>query len=140
MNLIVGALVANSIIKKSIEDKHLITPVILYNLVFLVYCDYYIHYNKMLFNEQFIKTDQGLILPSLYYKFNCYGKDVIKTFSKNAKQEVFYIKSKEFNKSLNNIWYNYKDVEESRLISISKDIAKKFEGNKKVLKKTNCSD
>lgn len=140
MNLIVGALVANSIIKKSIEDKHLITPVILYSLVFLVYCDYYIRYNKKLFNEQFIKTEQGLILPSLCYKFNCYGNDVIKTFSKNAKYEVTYITDKEFNKSLNNIWYNYKDLEESKLISISKDIASKFEGCKKVLKKTNCSD
>lgn len=140
MNLIVGALVANSIIKKSIEDKHLITPVILYNLVFLVYCDYFCLNNKKLFNEQFIKTEQGLILPSLYYKFNCYGNDFIKTFSKNANKEVFYINSKDFNKSLNNIWYNYSDLEESKLISISKDIAKKFEGNKKVLKKTNCSD
>ena len=63
---------ANSILKKAKEKNIKINSVKLYNLIYLVYSDYLYHTQTKLFNEQFSPSYKGPILPSVYFKFNCY--------------------------------------------------------------------
>lgn len=82
---------ANAILKKVKEKNMKISPVKLYNLIYLVYSDYLYHTQSKLFNEQFSSSYMGPILPSIYFKFNCYGNEEIKTFASDAKGNIYIV-------------------------------------------------
>jgi len=121
--------VANSILKKAEEKNMRITPVKLYNLIYLVYSDYLYHTQTKLFNEQFSPSYKGPILPSVYFKFNCYNDEEIVTYASDAKGNIYTVHSSMLDSiiNLNLDLYGYSYPEE--LIEITRqrsNIRQKF--------------
>jgi len=115
----IGAIhVANSFLLKAKKENIGVTPRKLYSLVYLLYSNILYKYGTKLFNEPFQITDEGPIVPSLYYKFNSYGNKKIKSYASNAFGETFYVNNENFNKCLNEIWFQYKDYTENELFTI----------------------
>ena len=129
MKFIFGWHIANSILIKSFEDKIYITPLKLNCLVYLVYSECLYLTGESLLSEKFIKTEEGPILSSNYYKFSSYGDNVIKTYVKDAKGKVAYVESKIFNVCLNYIWGIFKNTDEYDLLSYIEDGNKYSEKN-----------
>ena len=92
MNIIYGCHIANSILKKSSKDKIHITPLKLNCLLYLLYSEYLYLTGESLFNETFIKTTKGPIVPSVYYNLISYEKTLINNYIKDAKCKVIYVK------------------------------------------------
>lgn len=111
---------ANSILKKAKEKNIKVNSIKLYNLIYLVYSDYLYHTGEKLFSEQFSTSHIGPILPSVYFKFNCYGDEVIKTFATDAKGNMYTIHNNMLDSiiNLNLDLYGYSYPEE--LIEITK--------------------
>jgi uncharacterized phage-associated protein len=93
--------VANSILKKAKEKNMKINSVKLYNLIYLVYSDYLYHTQTKLFNENFSYSYKGPILPSIYFKFNCYGDEEIKTFAADAKGKIYTVHNNRLDSIIN---------------------------------------
>lgn len=142
-------LVANSILKKAEEKGMKITPVKLYNLIYLVYSDYLYHTQTKLFNEQFSPSYKGPILPSVYFNFNCYNDEEIVTFASDAKGNIYTVHSSMLDSiiNLNLDLYGYSYSEEiievtkqrSNIrqkfyndVEISEDVKKRYLENQKV--------
>lgn len=120
---------ANSVLKKAREKNMKISPVKLYNLIYLVYSDYLYHTQKKLFNENFSSSYKGPILPSVYFKFNCYGDEEITTFASDAKGNIYTVHNDMLDSiiNLNLDLYGYSYPEE--LIEVTKqksNIRQKF--------------
>ena len=54
-----------------------------------------------LFSEQFSYSYMGPILPSVYFKFNCYGNEEIKSYSFDAKGNIYIIENNILNAIIN---------------------------------------
>lgn len=112
--MIVGSIVANSILKKAQEDNILITPLKLNYLVYLLYSNYLYRTGENLFNELFEKTYLGPIIPTVQFKFGSFKNNNINEYSKDALGNIKYVKGDIFDSILNYIWDTYKymsDVE-----------------------------
>jgi len=92
---------ANSILKKAKEKNMKINCIKLYNLIYLIYLDYYNKTGTKLFSEQFSYSYMGPILPSVYFKFNCYGNEEIKSYSFDAKGNIYIIENNILNAIIN---------------------------------------
>ena len=107
--------VANSILRKYIENNIDITPLRLHCLIYLLYSNYLYH-EGVLFNESFI-LDNGIPkLPNLSYKFDCYQNKAIKSYAVNSIEEVLFVKEEDniFNYCLNDLinkYWNYCDID-----------------------------
>ena len=121
MNIIYGCHIANSILKKSSEDKIHITPLKLNCLLYLLYSEYLYLTGESLFNETFIKTTKGPIVPSVYYKFISYENYVINNYIKDAKGKVIYVKDGIFDECLIHIWEKYKNKSDYDILSYIED-------------------
>lgn len=117
MNIIYGCHIANSILKKSPEDKIYITPLKLNCLIYLLYSEYLYLTGESLFNETFIKTKKGPIVPSVYYKFISYENYIINNYIKDAKGKVIYVKDGIFDECLIHIWGVFKNKSEYEMLS-----------------------
>ena len=129
--------VANSLLLKAKKENISITPKKLYCLVYLLYSNVLYKYGIKLFNEPFSITNIGPIVPSLYFKFNCYGNKKIRSFASNALGETFYVNNNDFNKCLEEIWLeykNYSDVEINEIIKTNCAYSKYRIKNSDVLK------
>lgn len=141
--LISPVYVANTILKMAKEKNIKINPVKLHNLIYLVYSDYLYHTQTKLFNEQFSPSFKGPILPSVYFKFNCYGDEEIKKFASDAKGQIFIVSNDILNSiiNLNLDLYGYSYPEE--LIQITNqrnDIRQKFYNNNGIVCDAKKSD
>ena len=106
-----------SILIKSFNDKIYITPLKLNCLVYLLYSEYLYLNSRELFNEKFIKTEEGPIICSIYQKFNSYENNVIKSYAKDAKGKILYVQSEKFNDYLTRVWERYKNKSEENILS-----------------------
>ena len=122
--IITSVHVANSILKRAKEKNIRVTPVKLYNLIYLVYSDYLYHTQIKLFNEPFSTSYMGPILPNVYFKFNCYGNEEIETFASDAKGNVYTVHNSMLDSiiNLNLDLYGYSYPEE--LIEVTKQRSK----------------
>ena len=117
MEIICGWYVANSILKKSFEEKNYITPLKLNCLIYLLYSGYlYLNENR-LFNEVCEKTKLGPIVPSIYYKFNIFGNKVITKYAKDAKGRIMGISSDTFDECLSRVWEKFKNMDDGTILS-----------------------
>jgi len=107
--------VANSILLKARENNIYIKPIRLYNYVYLLYSSMFYKYGVKLFDEPFNVTDLGPVVPSIYYKFNCYGNKVIRSFAKNAIGEIDYIRGEAFDDCVEEIIFKYKYYSDEEL-------------------------
>ena len=80
---------ANSILKEARGKNIKINLEKLNNLIYLIYTDYFYHTQNKLFNEQFSLTEKGPVLPSVYFKFNCYGYEEIKNYASDSKGNIY---------------------------------------------------
>lgn len=87
--LIKPVYLANAILKQAKEKNIKINSIKLNNLIYLIYTDYLYHTQTRLFNEQFSSSHKGPILPSVYFKFNCYGDEEIKTYASDSKGNIY---------------------------------------------------
>ena len=121
MNIIYGCHIANSILKKSSKDKIHITPLKLNCLLYLLYSEYLYLTGESLFNETFIKTTKGPIVPSVYYNLISYEKTLINNYIKDAKCKVIYVKDGIFDECLNYICEKYKNKSVDDILSYIED-------------------
>lgn len=112
-----GFFVANSILKKSFEDGIYITPLKLNCLTYFLYSNYLFKTGDVLFTELFMKTDEGLVLPSLDFKFGCFQNNVITKFAKDSKGKIFIINDDSFLECLSYIWSKYKYMSECEMLN-----------------------
>ena len=131
MNIICGWHIANSILIKSFKDKIYITPLKLNCLIYLLYSEYLYLTGEPLLSENFIKSKEGPIILSNYYKFNSYGDDIIETYAEDAKGKVTYVESELFNECLNYIWEVFKNKDEYDILSYIEDGNKYSKKNNK---------
>lgn len=118
MNIICGWRVANSILKKSFNDKDniFITPLKLNCLIYLLYSNYLYKTGVELFNESFFKTVNGPVLSSVEFKFGCFKNNVITKFAKDSLGKIFFVVGDEFEKSLSYIWSSYKYMDDMEIL------------------------
>lgn len=115
----IGAIhVANSILLRAKKENVSMTPKKLYCLVYLLYSDVLYRYGTKLFNEPFLITEEGPVVPSLYYKFNSYGNKKIKNYASSAFGETFYVNNNNFNKCLDELWFYYINYSENELFDV----------------------
>lgn len=117
---------ANSIIKFANGKNIKINSIKLNNLIYLIYTDYFYHTQHKLFNEQFSLSHKGPIIPSIYFKFNSYGEDEIKTYASDSKRKIYTVHNESLDSIIN---YNldlhgYSYVDE--LIEITKKRMESF--------------
>ena len=117
MNVVCGWYVANSILKKSFEEKNYITPLKLNCLVYLLSSEYLYLNGECLSNELFEKTKYGPVLPSIYFKFNSFGNRVITKYAKDATGKIIHINGIKFDESLLHIWEKFKNIDDATIIS-----------------------
>lgn len=117
MNIICGWYVANSILKKSFEEKNYITPLKLNSLVYLLSSEYLYLHGENLCNELFEKTKFGPVLPSIYFKFNSFKNGVITEYAKDATGKIMHINGIRFNECLSRIWETFKNVDDITILS-----------------------
>lgn len=110
MNIICGWNVANSFIKKSFEDKIYITPLKLNCLIYLLYSEYLFKTGEKIFDELFIKTEKGPVLPTIEFKFGCFKNNVITQYAKDARNNVMLVNGDFFEEILYSIWNKYKNM------------------------------
>lgn len=119
--LISSGYVANSVLKKIKEEKYNIpiSPLKLYNLIFLSYAHYFYKTGVKLFTEQFVVTKKGPVLPYVYTKFNSYGNTPIKEYCRNSVGEGYFLSfNSDFDDSLTEIIDRYALVNDRQLLSI----------------------
>lgn len=119
MNVVVGWMLANSILKIAFDEKIYIKPAKLNCLVYLVYSNYLYSTGKSLFNEEFVKTKEGPILPSIHMKFGSYRSKSIKNFATSFGGLVLNIVCNDdcFISSVFYIWNCYKYVDDDELVN-----------------------
>ena len=117
MNVVCGWYVANSILKKSFEEKNYITPLKPNSLVYLLSSEYLYLNGESLSNELFEKTKYGPVLPSIYFKFNSFGNRVITEYAKDATGKIIHINGIKFDESLLHIWEKFKNIDDSTIMS-----------------------
>ena len=71
----------------------------------------------VLFTELFMKTDEGLVLPSLDFKFGCFQNNVITKFAKDSRGKFFLINDDSFLECLSYIWSKYKYMSECEMLN-----------------------
>ena len=118
MNFTCGWYVANSILKRSFEDKIYITSLKLNCLLYLLYSDYLYRYGNKLFNELFVKTSIGPCIPSVCSKFDCFGNDVIDNYAKDAVGRVLVVNGDNFNECLSYVWNTYKYMDDNEILDL----------------------
>lgn len=101
---------ANTILKKSFDDKRAITPMKLQKLLYFVYKDFLQTTGKQLFSERFEVWQYGPVVDSVYHDFKAFGAQPITRFAKDAQGTVFVVKSSltDVINSINKIWEKYK--------------------------------
>ena len=117
MKIICGWHVANSVLAKSFDEENYITFLKLNYLVYLICSEYLYLDGENLFNELFEKTENGPILPSIYFKFNCFDNSKITDFAKNNFGRAIGINSNLFDECLSHIWERYKNQDEDTILS-----------------------
>lgn len=117
MNVICSWNVANSFIKKSFEERIYITPQKLNYLIYLLYSDYLFQTGEKLFNEEFIKTDKGPVLPNVEFKFGCFKNNVITEYATDAVGKIFVVSSSFFEERLSLIWNRHKNVSDMEILN-----------------------
>ena len=63
------------------------------------------------------KTNLGPIVPSIYYKFNIFGKKVITKYAKDAKGRIMGISSDTFDECLSRVWEKFKNIDDVTILS-----------------------
>lgn len=112
MDIICGWHVANSILKKSFNEEHYITPLKLNFLLYLL-CSEYLYLNGTgLFNETFEKTKLGPVVPSVYYKFNSFGNKCITSYAQDASGKTEIVNSEIFADCLSRVWEKFKNLDD----------------------------
>lgn len=117
MNVICSWHVANGFMEKSFEERICITPQKLNHLIYLLYSDYLFQTGEKLFNEEFIKTDKGPILPNVEFKFGSFKNNVITGYAKDALGKIFVVSSPFFKERLSLIWNRYKDMSDMEILN-----------------------
>ena len=87
---------------------------------------------NVLFNELFIKTKDGPVLPSVEYKFGCLKNNFITNYGKDSLGKIFIMKGDSFLECLSFIWNNYKNMSDIEIL----DVVNGFE----VIKKMDIDD
>lgn len=74
------------------EDDCFITLIKLHCLVYLLYSSYLYNTGLNLFNEPFVLDNGCPKVPNLWYKFDCYKNNVIKSYAVNSIEEIVFYK------------------------------------------------
>jgi len=125
-NIICGWNIANSIIKKSFEERIYITPLKLNCLVYLLYSNYLFKTGEKLFNEPFIKNKNGPIVPTIDYKFSCFENNIITKYAKDACGKIIFINFNCLEKILLDIWNSYKNMSDIELLTFINETSSIF--------------
>jgi len=117
MEVICGWYIANSILKKSFEEKNYITPSKLNSLVYLLSSEYLYLNGESLSNELFEKTKHGPVIPSIYFKFNSFGNRVITEYAKDSTGKIIHINGMKFDECLSHIWEKFENIDDVTILS-----------------------
>lgn len=120
-NFVSPCSIANTIIKKSWEEKTKITPIRLNVLIYFLYATYLKTTGERLFNERFwIEKYNVPTIASVDYKFG-HCKGYIKKFARDAKGNVSMVSREDvFTRCLDTIWGKYKNCTDIELCEISR--------------------
>lgn len=79
-----ATVLCNNILIRSWRDSVPISPMKLQRILYYICVKYAQNTGNSPISEDFEVWKYGPVVPSVYAKFNCFGKRPIKTFSKNA--------------------------------------------------------
>lgn len=87
------SVVANSVLERSFEDKRYVSPNRLHALLLLMEAEYYrkTRGNHLLSEAVMNVTPEGLVFPSVSWKFDCYRGTHIERYSRDAKGSVYCV-------------------------------------------------
>lgn len=117
MDVISGWHAANSILKKSFEEKNYVTLFKLNCLVYLIYSEYLYLHGEELFSEMFEKTKLGPAVPSIFFKFNSFRNNEITRYAKDAMGKTIGISSDLFDECLYHVWGKFKNMDSYEILS-----------------------
>lgn len=113
--------IANTIIKRFYKDGLFITPNKLYSMIYLLYEEFLYQTQTKLFNDTFIIYENKVVLPTVYFKFDCYKNNFIKTYATDALDNIYFAKGDAFNTCLETVYNQYKFCTDEELIAITTD-------------------
>lgn len=113
---------ANTVLKKSFDEKIPVTPMKLQKLLYFI-CAQYMKNNdgKPLISERFEVWQYGPVLSSAYYEFNAFRARPIQRFAKDAQGTAYIINpdSEDIMRAIDQIWHKYKHYTAAELSSMT---------------------
>lgn len=87
------SVVTNSVLERSFEDKRYVSPNRLHALLLLMEAEYYrkTRGNHLLSEATMNVTPEGLVFPSVSWKFDCYRGTHIERYSRDAKGNAYCV-------------------------------------------------
>lgn len=101
---------SNNILKRAFKENINVSSMKLNKLIYIIYKEYYIKTNKVLFVENFEAWRYGPVLSSIFYEFQEFKSHSIRRYVKEYDGSILLVKENDYNfkKILDSVWNKYK--------------------------------